>query len=220
MIRLAGLLVVAALIGAAPASAHYVSPNYLSKIDRLTAPTKGITLEVINRADQLQLTNHSGREVIVTGYNNDPYARIEPDGTVSVNTRSPAYYLNDDYYANVTVPKGVDGSGPPKWKVVDQTGRFEWHDHRIHWMSRSRPPQVKDPGVKTKIFPWKVPVKVGDQKGDIDGTLYWVPKPAAPKGLLIGLSALLLLACLGAVVIRRRRGRAAPPSGGSEVEAW
>jgi copper transport protein len=41
---------------------------------------------------------------------------------------------------------------------ISKTGRFEWHDHRMHWMSESDPEQVKDKDARTKVFDWKVPI--------------------------------------------------------------
>ncbi len=211
MPRAMAVAVAAALAFAAPASAHKADPNYLTRVDAITPATKGITVAVINRSDQLELHNLSDQDVLITGYNDDSYARIEADGTVSVNTRSPAYYLNQDRYGDVQVPDGIDGKGAPKWEVLDKTGRFEWHDHRMHWMAKSRPPQVKDPGKRTTIFTWKVPLTVGDRKGDIAGTLFWTPAPGAPVGLIVALGVLMIGLCAFAVVVRlRRRGSEDP----------
>jgi hypothetical protein len=201
---------------AAPAQAHKANPNYLTRVD--AAPT-GVRVDVINRDDQLQLTNNADADVVIEGYNDDPYARVLADGTVEVNTRSPAYYLNDDRYGEAKIPDGIDGTGAPQWKVLDKTGRFQWHDHRMHWMAKKRPPQVKDPAKRTKIFTWKVPVTVGGKHSDIAGTLFWTPKPGTPIGFLIVGSLLLVAMCVGAVVVRRRRDREV---GGdvTETEAW
>ena len=95
---------------------------------------------------------------MIEGYSDEPYARIEPDGTVSVNTDSEAYYINEERDGQVPVPDGADSKGEPRWKEVSKTGRFEWHDHRMHWMSKGDPEQVKDKSVRTKVFDWKVPV--------------------------------------------------------------
>jgi hypothetical protein len=54
--------------------------------------------------------------------------------------------------ADVTVPASAGASDPPQWQVIDKTGQFEWHDHRIHWMSPVTPPQVKNKNKLTKIF--------------------------------------------------------------------
>ena len=42
------------------------------------------------------------------------------------------------------MPADADEKATPRWEVVGSNGRYEWHDHRIHWMSKDTPPQVKD----------------------------------------------------------------------------
>ncbi len=74
----------------------------------------------------------------------EPYARVLANGTVQLNERSPAVYLNTTFYGNVTVPASADPADPPEWVTVYRSGRFQWHDHRIHWTSTALPPQVKD----------------------------------------------------------------------------
>ena len=217
MLRSTAAVAVAALAFAGPASAHQANPNYLTRVDAITPATKGVSVDVINRDDQLLLRNSSGREVVVEGYNDDPYARIAADGTVSVNTRSPAYYLNDDRYGEAPIPKGVTGTGAPRWKVLDKTGRFQWHDHRMHWMARTRPPQVKDPGKRTVVFDWKVPLEVSGRRGDIAGTLFWTPRPATPVAFIVIASVVMVALCAAALVVRRRRDRA---DGDEPAEAW
>ncbi len=203
----AAVAVVAVLVTSAPAQAHSGNPNFLSRVDGTPA---GVSVEVVNRDDRLLLRNESGEEIIIEGYDAEPYARIDGDGEVFVNTRSPAYYLNDDRFADVEVPDGVDGTGPPQWERVDGTGRFEWHDHRMHWMARSTPPQVTDPGVRTEIFSWTVPTS----RGPIEGTLFWTPSPGAPVAFIAIGSAVVLGGCAAALFARRRRDRARAP------EAW
>jgi len=205
------LLVVGALLVSAPtALAHQGSPNFLSQVN--SAPA-GVEVTVLSRDDRLLLRNESGKDVIVEGYEDEPYARIAADGTVSVNTNSKAYYINEERDGQVPVPDGVDSKGEPRWKVVSRTGRFEWHDHRMHWMSKGDPEQVKDKSVRTKVFDWKVPVEVDGKPSDITGTLFWTPTPggSVPWVLIVGLT-LAAIAVLGAVTVLRHRRRPA--------EAW
>jgi hypothetical protein len=183
---------------------------------------KGVSVSVLNFDDRLQLQNTSGRDVVITDYDGKPYARVLADRTVEVNTNSPAYYLNDDRYANVTVPKGLGST--PHWKLLERTGRFQWHDHRIHWMSTTDPPQLKDKSRRTHIFDWQVPITVGGQKAAITGSLTWVPLDpggSVPMGAIWALAALIIAGSLVVVVVRRRRGPEAGARGGrSEAEAW
>jgi hypothetical protein len=212
------VLVAAIMLALAPAAlAHQGNPNFRSEVRSLTPAIDGIDVQVVNFDDSLQLTNRSGRTVIVKGYRGEPYVRIAADGTVAVNHRSPSYYLNDDRYAEgVTVPRDATPKAIPDWQTVDRTGQFAWHDHRIHWMARSLPPQVKDEGRRTKIFDWKVPLRIGDRPADVAGSLLWVGKTGGgfPVGAAISLAA-VALAGAGLVFVVRRRRRAAPVK-----EAW
>jgi hypothetical protein len=140
---------VALLVGAPVALAHQGSPNFLSQVNRITPATDGVTVTVLNRDDRLLLQNNGNSTVVVDGYSGEPYARIDPDGTVSVNTDSQAYYINEERDGKVDVPPGVDSKGAPRWKQFSRAGRYEWHDHRMHWMAKADPKVVKDKSVRT-----------------------------------------------------------------------
>jgi hypothetical protein len=191
------------------------SYHYRTYITSITPPTHGLSVEVLEFADRLLLRNHTGQTVTVYGYSGEPYARVLANGTTEQNVRSPAVYLNTNFYANVTVPASASASAPPKWEVVDRTGELEWHDHRIHWMSPTTPPEVKNTGKKTKIFGWTVPIAVGTQRGSISGELYWVPESSSVSA---GAIAVLVVIVLGGgaivLVVRKRRG-----GGGGSVPA-
>ncbi len=63
-------------------------------------------------ADRLLLRNGTGKTVTVYGYSGEPYARVLGSGAAEQNKRSPAVYLNTNFYANVTVPP--IGRAPPR----------------------------------------------------------------------------------------------------------
>ena len=205
----------AALLAAAPAAtAHEGNPNYLSQVDAITPRSDGVTVEVLNRDDRLLLHNTSGEDVVIEGYDDEPYARVLADGTVEVNTNSPAYYLNEDRFADVDVPARVDGKGEPQWKELSRTGRFEWHDHRAHWMGADTPPQVRDESVRQRLYEWSVPLTIGGERGTIGGTLFWTPAAGggAPLALIFGVAGALIAVCIVVIVIRRRRAEASEPA--------
>jgi len=218
MLRRTCVVALAVLLTAVPAaSAHQANPNYLTQVNAVTPATNGVTVTVINRSDRLLLHNTSDADVQISGYKGEPYARVQADGTVEVNTDSPAYYLNEDRFGQTKAPASADGKGAPQWKVLSKTGRFEWHDHRMHWMSQQPPSQVRGVKEKTKIFDWTVPVKVGATAGAIKGTLFWTPRvESGPPTAAIGILAAVIIAmCIGVAVVRRRR----VPVGAAK-EAW
>ncbi len=204
--------------------------DYRSNITSITPEVPGLNLQVLEFADRLVLRNHTGQTVTIYGYSGEPYARVLANGTAEQNARSPATYLNTNFYADVTVPPSASASAPPRWVVVDRTGQFEWHDHRIHWMSPVLPPEVRDRGRRTLIFDWQVPLEVGARKVIVAGQLFWAPESSKAPTAVIVLGALIaLLGLVFALFVRRRRSRATPPAagstaapqgGGSAGEAW
>lgn len=225
MPTLAALACAAALAPAA--SAHEGDPNYLSQIKSVTPNDPGVKLTVLNRDDRLELLNTSGKTILIRGYQDEPYARIGADGTVEVNTDSEAYYLNRDRKGEETAPAGVDSKGPPQWKRISRTGRFEWHDHRFHWMGEGTPKQVKDESVRTKVFDWSIPIEVGGQPGRIAGTLFWTPQPGGgpPLAAVIAFAGIAIALSIAVFVVRRRRATDAGDPEEAEpqreaVEAW
>lgn len=195
--------------------------DYRTYITSVTPKVKGLNLEVLEFADRLLLRNNTGETLTIYGYADEPYARVQPDGAAEENMRSPAVYLNTNFYADVSVPASANAHDPPKWVVVDRTGQFEWHDHRIHYMSPVTPPEVKDKSKRTFIFDWSVPIMVGTQKGAIDGELYWVPESSKAPTAAIAVFVVLIALALGfTVFVRRRRARSGGGGASAGGEAW
>jgi len=214
----AALAAVAALISATSAFAHAGNPNFESLVRGVSPSIPGFSVQVLNGDDRLAVENTGKQTVTIDGYNGEPYVRMDPGGTVSVNLKSPAYYLNNDPLNPGPVPAFADANAPPQWKVVEHTGRYEFHDHRIHFMSKSTPSQIKDKSKRTKVFDWKVPVKTASASGAINGELFWRGSSGgAPVGAFVGLGLIVLLGIAFVGVVRRRRAAAdgeAPDGGG------
>jgi hypothetical protein len=214
-----------ALAAAAPAALAHGGggTDYSSEVRTIAPAGAGLSARVLDRDDRIELRNATGQTVIVEGYGGEPYARLSADGTVAVNTRSPALYLNGDRFADVDVPARADEGAPPRWRTVSRSGRFEWHDHRAHWMGAERPAKVSDPERRTRVFDWEVPIRVGARDGRIAGTLDWIGRPDAGLPVAAGIAlAAIVLGGLGLVLLvrRRRSSRGEDAKGDSEVEAW
>ena len=198
--------VFALLVPVSVASAHGGNPNYRSVINEVTPRMPGVSFQVLNYDSYMQLLDQDGREVVIYGYEGEPYARILKDGTVQVNERSPALYLDENRFAEVKVPPIADAEAPPKWKTFDHSGSFIWHDHRMHYMSPDLPPAVKDQSKKTKVFNYQIPISVEGKKGDINGTLYWVgPANTSKTPFIIAGIAIVLIGGALVIWVRRRR---------------
>ncbi len=206
----AALALVTALATApAQALAHGGNPNYRSVIDSVDPPLpSGVSIEVLDYDSYMQLVDRQGQEVVIDGYRGEPYVRITKSGEVQVNQRSPATYLNDSRFAtDVTVPASADPKAAPEWKTVDDSGTFIWHDHRMHYMSKSLPPAVKDKGKKTKVFTYEIPMSVDGKKTVLHGTLWWVGSTGTSKLPFLIAAIVIVLGGGGLVLwVRRRRG--------------
>jgi hypothetical protein len=193
-----------------PASAHEGNQKYSSVVHAITPATSGLQAQVLDYDDRLELTNRSGKTVVIYGYDGEPYARVLADGTVQVNMRSPGVKLNEDEGQELSVHSIPLPPGGPRWQTQDRTGRIEWHDHRIHYRAGAVAPQVHDQAKQTKVFDWSVPLRVGAAPGAIAGTLTWVGSGSSssssfPVAAVVSLVVLALLAIGAVVLVRRRR---------------
>jgi hypothetical protein len=186
-----------ALVRADPAAADPPVPtDYRSRVDAIEPAAAGVGAEVVGGDAFLELTVDRSHEVVVTGYQGEPYLRFRPDGTVQRNRRSPATYVNDSRDAVAQVPASADPEADPDWETVADGGAYAWHDHRIHWMGSERPDGA-EPGEWTK--PWTVDIEVDGTPTRINGTLALVDGVNPLPWLALGLAA------AAAVVIAGRR---------------
>jgi hypothetical protein len=219
-IREAAAAALAALCVAAPAAlAHEGNPNYRSEVRAIAPGLPGLEAHVLNHDDRIELVYDGSRPLVVAGYRNEPYLRFSPGGRVEVNRHSPAAYLNEDRFAQVELPPQADHRSPPSWEPVAENGRYDWHDHRIHWMSEeAMPPQIEDEAEETKIFDWDIPMTAAGRPLEVRGTLTWLGEEESGFPIAAGLSlgGVLIAGALLVVLVRRRRQRAAAPA----REAW
>jgi hypothetical protein len=82
---------------------------------------------------------------------------------------------------------------------VSKTGRYEWHDHRMHYRGTGLPAKVKDPSVRQTVSDWNVPMAVDPARLD--------QRTAAVDAARAG--------CIVVIVVRWRRAAATEPK-----EAW
>lgn len=210
IVAFAALLMVVG--GASPALAHggggADASNFDSTVTGVTAVSAdapltvaGVEWEVLANDALLRVTVSGHRTVTVLGYEDEPYLRIGPDG-VFENHNSPAAYLNQDRYALTPVPSGVGPEVTPRWRKVTDASAFAWHDHRIHWMAATLPPQAKaNPGVATVIQEWTVPFMLDGEALMVRGRLRWVPPPVWwPWALGAMMAALVPVAATAAMV--------------------
>ena len=182
------------LLAAPPAFAHGGggpdASNYLSLIRGVvvgdgTTPGEGdpieldgVTWQILGNDALLEVRNDTGTELTVPGYQGEPYLRVGPDG-VYENRNSPAVYLSSDRFAQTPVPDFAGPDKEPNWVRVSGASTYAWHDHRIHWMAPTLPPQVKvDATRPVKVNDWAVPFQIDGRELAVEGTLRWEPPPS------------------------------------------
>jgi hypothetical protein len=196
------LLAAAVQFGAAgPASAHAVgggpaASNYRTEVRGIDPPIAGVTVRTVDGGNQLELTNRSSQEIVLLGYQNEPYLRVGPDG-VFENQRSPSTFSNRSVTAPTSIPPEYDASAAPDWRHISSRPAAIFHDHRAHWSGGPAPAAVRqDPGKRQVVTPnWQVPIKVGDSTSILSGDIVWVPGPSPWPwaALAVALAALVLL---------------------------
>jgi hypothetical protein len=207
--------------------------DYETAITSVEPPVAGVDVSVVGGDSFLRVDVEPGVEVVVLGYQQEPYLRIRADGVVEENQRSPATYLNADRYGGATPPAGADATLEPNWRQVGTGGTWSWHDHRAHWMSPEPPPDAHPGGA---VQSNTVPLVVDGTPVTVATTTTWLQPPsrvplavgAAAGGALVLLALVrrlrpawaLLAVALAATAIGAWQYRSLPPETGPLLVWW
>jgi hypothetical protein len=188
-------------VNAAPAWAHGVSgvqpTNYRTTVAGASPPIAGLTMRAVDLGARLELTNLTRTDVVVLGYQSEPYLRVGPGG-VFENMRSPAVFLNRTSIPSSAAPRSYDAAATPEWRRVSAAHTVRWHDHRAHWMGSSPPPEVtRDPSARHVVIHWQVPATYGNHTIAFTGDVVWIPGPS-PWPWLAGAAGLAVAVVVAA----------------------
>lgn len=188
---LVAMLLAAATIvlAAQPAGAHGLGglqpTNYESKLVGMTPSVPGLHVRLTDLGTKVALTNDTKRDVIVLGYDDEPYLRVGPRG-VYENSRSPAVTINRSATNPSKPPPSADAGAPPEWRKVSSGTTATWHDHRAHFMGSDDPPLIQRNADRRLVFDhWTIPLRQGDRAIAVRGELVYVPPPS-PWPYVIG----------------------------------
>ena len=190
-------------MAATPASAHTISSvqptNYRSEIVEVQPAVPGLHVRLLDLGRRVELRVAGPDDVIVVGYQGEPYLRVGPRG-VFENRRSPTLYLNRTQPGGkaATVPASADAQAPPEWHRTSAGHTARWRDQRTRWEGADPPSVTESPGTAQVIVPaWHLPLRRGDSDVVVVGRILWVPGPSpwpwvalavAAVGLCVGLS--------------------------------
>lgn len=169
--------------------------DYQSEIVSIEPPTPTIAVEILGGDSFVELTADPGTEVVLDGYDAEPYLWFRADGTVLENRASRTAFLNESRYGS-DVPPDVTADAEPDWVEVGDAGRYAWHDHRAHWMQPIRP-AGKSPG--DQIVEAVIPMVVDGSDVLVTVSSTWLPEPS-PLPIAIGVLAALSVMIIGVVV--------------------
>ncbi|MHB8466780.1 MAG: hypothetical protein ACYDH6_02690 [Acidimicrobiales bacterium] len=197
---MSGLVVLVATAG--PASAHAVSgqnaTNIRSRVDVVSPVVSGLSVRIVELGGRIEVRWTGVDDLIVPGYDGEPYLRIGPSG-IFRNRLSPATYLNV-VRGLVTIPSGVtvDTKAPPQWVKIGTGRRALWHDHRIHYMGGPLPQVSRAPGSFHVLQTWTIALTEGGRTITVMGEYDWVPQPSALPWTVV-IVALVLFGALAGV---------------------
>lgn len=183
LIALASLLGIGFGAFASPASAHPIPPGFnpfapspvKATIDSYEPDSAKDTfdLKTYGAIAHHWLQVKRGHEVIVHGYQDEPFMRIDAEGKTYDNLKSPTLYINQDAGGSGSIPPTADAGAAPDWKM-DATGggTVSWHDHRTHWMVPEPPTTAKGSDV---IQDWQLNLTVDGSPVTVKGALHLDP---------------------------------------------
>ncbi len=207
--------------------------DYQSRVVSVTPAVDAVEVDIVGGDAFVRLRVVPGHEVMVLGYQSEPFVRVYPDGRVEENQASPSWALSRERFPSGRLPGGVGADLPPRWVEVAADGSWAWHDHRTHWMGAA-PPMGLGPG--DEVVDGIVPLLVDGTRVEVRVVSVWQQPPSAwpaATGALLGLVVALLcvarrwaapivggLAAAAALVIGAWQHRSLPAATGPHPIEW
>lgn len=198
----AGLVTVILIASAPPAEAHTISgmeaTNYRSEILAISPPDPNISVRLLELGRRVQLTNRGTTDIVVLGYEGEPYLRLGPGG-VFENTRSPTLYRNQlSVDGSVPeVPKSADAQAAPRWKRTGGGNTVTWRDQRTRWEGADAPGVKAAPDRRQAVVPsWTIFLEA-PSRVTVTGSITYIPPPALLPWVILAVVLFVLTALVG-----------------------
>jgi hypothetical protein len=180
LVTLALAAIAVTAVGVPAADAHPIPPGYDSRIPSpITISVDSIApnlspdafiFEPTSGLAELSVSAQAGHDVVVLGYDGEPYLHVDAQSHTFQNASSPSTYLNSTTQGGDTVPASASPTAAPRWEPLPTAGTVTWHDHRVHWMQPD--PPSTDAGSDV-VDHWQVKLIVDGTPVDVDGTLHY-----------------------------------------------
>ena len=203
-----GAGLVLALLAAPPAEAHTVtgvSPtNYRSEVLGMSPRLPGVSVHLLDLGNRVELVNQGAVDVIVLGYQGEPYLRVGPAG-VFENRRSPSVALNRVTGASTPTTTALPNPasfGPPSWRRTGGGRSVRWRDRRTR-LEGPAPDSVKAaPDRRHVVVPqWLIALRRETTDAAVAGRITYVPGPSPVPWLAVA-GVLLLITTAGGLLRR------------------
>jgi hypothetical protein len=132
---------------------------------------------------EIELHVSAGTEIVVIGYEREPFAKIDAEGNMFGNLNSPTWWMTLDK-GHGSAPRGLDLS-QPNWEWVRAGGSLQYHDHRVHYMVSSIDESLHQGG---QVFDFALPFIVDGAEVSVTGAMVFDPTldPAGAERLIAG----------------------------------
>jgi hypothetical protein len=166
-----------ATLPAPPAGAHAGDGLSQPIFEAMSPTVGGVTVQVAYSANyQLIVSNTTGQPVTFLADSGEPFLEIGPDG-VRGNFASPTFYSSNNPGGRDSFPPeakpGADVA--PIWKRLSRQKSWGWYDHRLHPTESYVPPEVVRARKVAVLGRWRVPLRYGDQTGELQGRFEFRP---------------------------------------------
>ncbi len=178
ILTLAGLPTAA---GADPAG----PTDYESDVVSIEPAFDGLDVQILGGDAFVQLTAPPGVEVLVIGYEGEPFLDFTPQGIVRENQLSPSKFVSQDRYGQTAIPTNASADAQPAWSKVSDRPTWVWHDHRTHLMSGQPLGAQRGDQVAEGV----IPLKVDGQEVRVTVQTVWVAQPSPIPWIVAGVLA-------------------------------